>query len=63
MELAQAIARGTGKLVDEEKVRAAERAAVLNVVRRHVHSSHFMRIEAAVNSDAKTRASTTKAAA
>lgn len=32
-----------------------ERKAVMDVVRRHVHSSHFLRVQAHVDSDAKTR--------
>lgn len=62
MEQAEAVARGAGK-IDEAAIRADERAAVMNVVRRQIHTSHFLRVQAAVDADAKTRAEKQKAAA
>lgn len=39
-----------------ESAAAAEREAVMKIVHRHVHSGHFMRVEAAVKKDVEARA-------
>ena len=39
----------------EAEIRESEREAVLNVVRRHIHSGHFLRVQAKVNADAEER--------
>lgn len=38
-----------------DKIRAVEREAVLNVIRRHIHSSHFLRVQDKVKADAEER--------
>lgn len=40
---------------EQIRERTLEREAVIRVIQRHVQSSHFLRIRAAVDSDAKTR--------